>query len=114
MGGANANSTYFYTYLDAKYVKKRTSWRKLKINNPLGLWSWDLFASSYDYGGQNLIHSAYEAPYFVLGRLNTLSPCYSTWGFNAPSAAQIFWDKSGTGCVLSRKKLRITQRLFQS
>ena len=53
MGGANANSTYFYTYLDAKYVKKRTSWRTLKKNNPLG--------SSYDYGGQNLIHSAYEA-----------------------------------------------------
>ena len=23
--GENANSTYFYTYLDAKYVKKRTS-----------------------------------------------------------------------------------------
>ena len=33
----------------------------LKINNPLGLWSWDPLASSYDYGGQNLIHSAYEA-----------------------------------------------------
>ena len=30
MGGAKANSTYFYTYLDAKYVKKRTSWRTLK------------------------------------------------------------------------------------
>ena len=60
-GGANANSTYFYTYLDAKYVKKRTSWRTLKINNPLGLWSWDPLASSHDYGGQNLIHSAYEA-----------------------------------------------------
>ena len=60
-GGANANSTYFYTYLDAKYVKKRTSWRILIINNPLGLWSWDPLASSYDYGGQNLIHSAYEA-----------------------------------------------------
>ena len=30
MGGANANSTYFNTYLDAKYVKKRTSWRTLK------------------------------------------------------------------------------------
>ena len=51
MGGANANSTYFYTYLDAKYVKKRTSWRTLKINNPLGLWSWNPLASSYDYGG---------------------------------------------------------------
>ena len=34
MGGANANSTYFHTYLDAKYVKKHTSWRTLKINNP--------------------------------------------------------------------------------
>ena len=61
MGGANANSTYFYTYLHAKYVKKRTSWNTLKINNPLGLWSWDPLASSYDYGGQDLIHSAYEA-----------------------------------------------------
>ena len=61
MGGANANSTYFYTYLDAKYVKKRTSWRTLKKNNPLGLGSWDHLASSYDYGGQNLIHSADEA-----------------------------------------------------
>ena len=61
MGGANANSTYFYTYLDAKYVKKRTSWRTLKINNPLGLWSWDPLASFYDHVGQNLIHSAYEA-----------------------------------------------------
>ena len=39
MGGANANSTYFYTHLDAKYVKKRTSWRTLKINDLLGLWS---------------------------------------------------------------------------
>ena len=37
MGGANANSTYFYTYLDAKYVKKRTSWRTLNINN---LWAY--------------------------------------------------------------------------
>ena len=46
--GENADSTYFYTYLDAKYVKKRTSWRTLKINNPLGLWSWDPLASSYD------------------------------------------------------------------
>ena len=36
MGGANANSTYFYTYLDAKYVKRRTSWRRLKLNNPFG------------------------------------------------------------------------------
>ena len=45
MGGANANSTYFYTYLEA----------------PLGLWSCDPLASSYDYGGQNLMHSAYEA-----------------------------------------------------
>ena len=106
MGGANANSTYFYTYLDAKNMKKRTSWRILKINNPL--------ASSYDYGGQNLIHSAYEARSFVLGRLNARSPCYSTWGFKAPSAAQIFWEKSGTRCVLSRKKLRTTRRLFQS
>ena len=61
MGGANANSTYFYTYLDAKCVKNRTCWRTLKINNPLGLWGWDPLASSYDYGGQNLIHSAYEA-----------------------------------------------------
>ena len=61
MGGANANSIYFYTYLDAKYVIKRTSSRKLKIDNPLGLWSWDPLASSYDYGGQNLIHSANEA-----------------------------------------------------
>ena len=52
MGGANANSTYFYTYLDAKCVKKRTSWRTLKINKPLGLWSWDPLASSYNYGGQ--------------------------------------------------------------
>ena len=114
MGGANANSTYFYTYLDARYVKKCTSWRTLKINNPLGLWSWDPLASSYDYEGQNLIHSAYEARYFVLGRLNARSPCYSTWGFKAPSAAGIFWEKSGTRCVLSRKKLRITRRLFQS
>ena len=61
MGGANAKSTYSYTYLDAKYVKKHTSWRTLKINNPLGPWSSDPLASSYDYGGQNLIHSAYEA-----------------------------------------------------
>ena len=60
-GGANANPTYFYTYLDAKYVKKCTSRRTLKINNPMGLLSWDPLASSYDYGGQNLIHSAYEA-----------------------------------------------------
>ena len=51
--GENANQTYFYTYLDAKYVKKRTS--------SLGLWSWDPLASSYEYGGQNLIHSASEA-----------------------------------------------------
>ena len=43
MGGANANSTYFYTYLDAKYVKKLTSWRTLKIKNPLGLGSWSSF-----------------------------------------------------------------------
>ena len=61
MGGANANPTHFYTYLDAKYVKKCTSWRTLKINNPLRLGSWYPLASSYDYGGQNLIHSAYEA-----------------------------------------------------
>ena len=47
--------------LDAKYVKKCTSWRTLKMNNPLGLLSWDPLASSYAYGGQNLIHSAYEA-----------------------------------------------------
>ena len=114
MGGANANSTYFYTYLDAKYVKKRTSWRTLKINNPFGLWSWDPLASSYDYGGQNLIHSAYEAREFILGRLNARNPCYFTWGFKAPSAAQILWEKSGTRCVLSRKKLRIAGRLFQS
>ena len=60
-GGTNANSTYFYTCLDAKYVKKCTSWRTLKMNNPLGLLSWDPLASSYAYGGQNLIHSAYEA-----------------------------------------------------
>ena len=59
--GEYANSTYFYTYLDAKYVKKCTSCRTLKINNPLGLWSWDPLASPYDYGGQNLMHSAYEA-----------------------------------------------------
>ena len=114
MGGANANSTYFYTYSDAKYVKRRTSWRILKINNPLGLGSWDHLASSYDYGGQNLRHSAYEARKFVLGRLNARNPCYFTWGFKAPSAAQIFWEKSGTRCILSRKKLRITRRLFQS
>ena len=31
------------------------------MNNPLGLLSWDPLASSYDYGGQNVIHSAYEA-----------------------------------------------------
>ena len=61
MSGANANSTYFYTYLDAKNVKKRTSWRTLKKNNPLGLWSRDPLASSYEYGGQNLIHSSSEA-----------------------------------------------------
>ena len=61
MGGTNANSTYFYTYLDAKYVKKRIYRRTLKINNPLGLGSCDPLASSYDYGGQNRIHSAYEA-----------------------------------------------------
>ena len=95
-GWDNANSTYFYTYLDAKYVKKRTSWRTLKMNNPLGLLSWDPLASSYDYGGQNLIHSAYEARYFALGRLNARNPCYSTWGLEAPSVAQIFWEKSGT------------------
>ena len=71
-------------------------------------------ASSYDYGGQNLINSAYEARSFVLGRLNARNPCYFTWGFKAPSAAQIFWEKSETRCVLSRKKLRITRRLFQS
>ena len=35
------------------------SWKTLKINNPMGLWSWDPLASSYDHGGQNLIHSAY-------------------------------------------------------
>ena len=29
--------------------------------NPLGLLSGDPLASSYAYGGQNLIHSAYEA-----------------------------------------------------
>ena len=52
---------YFYTYLDAKYVRLPISWKTLKINNPFGLWSWDPLASSYDYGGQNLIHSAYEA-----------------------------------------------------
>ena len=59
--GRKHNSTYFYTYLDAKYVRLPISWKTLKINNPLGLWSWDPLASSYDYGGQNLIHSAYEA-----------------------------------------------------
>ena len=52
---------YSHTYLDAKYVKKCTSWRTLKINNPLGLLSWEPLASSFAYGGQNLIHSAYEA-----------------------------------------------------
>ena len=31
------------------------------MNNPLGLLGWDPLASSYAYGGQNLIHSAYEA-----------------------------------------------------
>ena len=36
MGGANANSTYFYTYLDAKYVKKCTSWRTLKVTRSRG------------------------------------------------------------------------------
>ena len=66
------------------------------MNNPLGLLSWDPLASSYDYGGQNLIHSAYEARYFALGRLNARNPCYSTWGFEALSVAQIFWEKSGT------------------
>ena len=86
-------------------MKKRTSWRTLKINNPLGLWSWDPLASSYDYGGQNLIHRAYEARSFVLGRLNACGPCYSTWGFKAPSAAQIFWEKSGTRSVISRRKI---------
>ena len=77
MGGANANSTYFYTYFDAKYVKKCTSWRTLKMNNPLGLWSWDPLASSYDYGGQNLIHSAYEARkvYSVFSTVFCLSCC---------------------------------------
>ena len=84
------------------------------MNNPMGLLSWDPLASSYDYGGQNLIHSAYEARSFALGRLNTRSPCYSTSGFKAPSAAQISWGKSGTRSVISRKKLRITRRLFQS
>ena len=59
--GENANSTYFYTYFGAKYVRLPISWKTLKINNPLDLWSWDPLASSYDYGGQNLIHSAYEA-----------------------------------------------------
>ena len=59
--GQTPISTYFYTYLDAKYVEKCTSWRTLKINNPMGLLSWDPLASSYDYRGQNLIHSAYEA-----------------------------------------------------
>ena len=84
------------------------------MNNPLGLLSWDPLASSYDYGGQNLIHSAYEARQFALGRLNACNPCCSTWGFKAPSVAQIFWGKSGTRSVISRKKLRITRRLFQS
>ena len=41
--------------------EKVTSWRTLKMNNPLGLLSWDPLASSYAYGGQNLMHSAYEA-----------------------------------------------------
>ena len=59
--GRKRNSTYFYTYLDAKYVRLPIFWKTLKMNNPLGLWSWDPLASSYDYGGQNLIHSAYEA-----------------------------------------------------
>ena len=56
--GENANSTYFYTYLDAKCVRLPISWKTLKKNNSLGLWSWDPLASSYDYRGQNLIHSA--------------------------------------------------------
>ena len=38
----------------------------------------------------------------------------ATCGFKAPSAAQIFWEKSGTRCVLSRQKLPITRRVFQS
>ena len=40
-------------------IKPQTS--NVKKKNPLGLWRWDPLASSYDYGGQNLIHSAYEA-----------------------------------------------------
>ena len=84
------------------------------MNNPLGLWSWDPLAPSHDYGGQNLIHSAYEARYFALERLNAGNPCYFTRGFKAPSTAQIFWEKSATRSVISRKKLRITRRLFQS
>ena len=35
--------------------------KNTKKKNPLGLGSWDPLASSYDYGGQNLIHIAYEA-----------------------------------------------------
>ena len=66
------------------------------MNNPLALLSRDPLASSYAYGRQNLIHSAYEARYFALGRLNARNSCYSTLGFKAPSAAQIFCGKSGT------------------
>ena len=57
----NTNPTYCYTYLDAKYVRLPILWKTLKMNNPLGLSSCDPLASSYEYGGQNLIHSAYEA-----------------------------------------------------
>ena len=38
--------------LDAKYVKKRNSWRTLKINNHLGLWSGILWPHPMTMGGK--------------------------------------------------------------
>ena len=110
-------------------MKKCTSWRTLKINNPLGLLSWDPLASSYAYGGQNLIHSAYEARWLVLGRLNARNPCYFTLGVQSAFGRPVFlgkiWDAiryvkekiadhSKTVSVLTSREIVLQNNLMQS
>ena len=108
-------------------MRKCTSWRTLKKNNPLGLLSWDPLASSYAYGGQNLIHSAYEARSFVLGRLNARNPCYFTLevrsAFGRPDFLGKIWDAiryikekvadhSKTVSVLTSRKIALQNYLM--
>ena len=43
--GEYTNSTFFYMYLGAKYMRLPNFWKVTKMYNPLAILSWDPMAS---------------------------------------------------------------------